>query len=242
MANIGSYPLNEIVTGDSRLLAQSIPDESIDLIFTDPVYENIEDYAWLAETAARILKPDCSLLAWCGTRQLFEAQSTMLHFLEYGWLAIWYQGNSRSFIKSELGHHHYAPLLWMKKGNSKPNDKRRDIVQTNWNQTDYNHKWSKHPKVISYYLEAFTQIGSIVYEPFAGGGTIPAVCKMMDRNFIASEHLQETAELARSRLLQTQPPLGLGWGLTQREPDKGDSPDLFSLSNSEKFPALGDLS
>ena len=62
MANIGSYPLNQIITGDSRLLAQSIPDESVDMIFTDPVYENIEDYAWLAETAARILKPNRALV------------------------------------------------------------------------------------------------------------------------------------------------------------------------------------
>ena len=30
--------------------------------------------------------------------------------------------------------------------------------------------------------------------------------------------------------------------LTPREPDKGDSPDLLSLSNSEQLPALGDLS
>ena len=30
--------------------------------------------------------------------------------------------------------------------------------------------------------------------------------------------------------------------LTKREPDKGDSSDLFSLSNSDQLPALGDLS
>jgi len=228
MANIGSYPLNEIITGDSRLLAQSIPDESIDLIFTDPVYENIEDYAWLAEISKRILKPDCSLLVWCGTRQLFEAQNAMLPFLDYGWLAIWYQGNSRSFIKSALGHHHYAPLLWMKKGNSKPTDKRRDIVQTNWNQQDYNHHWSKHPKVISYYLEAFSKVGDVIYDPFAGGGTIPAVCKMHERSFIASEHLPETADLARLRLSQTMFPLGLGRSLTQRAADGGNAAPEFS--------------
>jgi len=53
---------NQIVTGDARVLAERIPDESIDLIFTDPVYQNIDDYRWLAETAARVLKLDRACL------------------------------------------------------------------------------------------------------------------------------------------------------------------------------------
>ena len=53
---------NKIVTGDARVLAERIPDESIDLIFTDPVYDRIDDYRWLAETAARVLRNNGSLL------------------------------------------------------------------------------------------------------------------------------------------------------------------------------------
>lgn len=49
--------INQIITGDARELAKQIPDESVDMVFTDPVYENIDDYRWLAETAARVLKP-----------------------------------------------------------------------------------------------------------------------------------------------------------------------------------------
>lgn len=45
-------PENGIYTGDARELAKAIPDESVDLIFTDPVYDRIEDYRWLAETGA----------------------------------------------------------------------------------------------------------------------------------------------------------------------------------------------
>jgi DNA modification methylase len=37
--NVGIY------TGDARELSRAIPDESVDLIFTDPVYDRIEDYA-----------------------------------------------------------------------------------------------------------------------------------------------------------------------------------------------------
>jgi len=54
---------NQIVTGDARELAKAIPDESIDLVFTDPVYDRIDDYRWLAETAARVLEPEQMELA-----------------------------------------------------------------------------------------------------------------------------------------------------------------------------------
>ena len=33
-----------IYTGDARELCEEIPSESIDLIFTDPVYQNMDDY------------------------------------------------------------------------------------------------------------------------------------------------------------------------------------------------------
>ena len=45
---IGPYELDRIITGDARELAKAIPDESVDLIFTDPVYDRIDDYRWLA--------------------------------------------------------------------------------------------------------------------------------------------------------------------------------------------------
>ena len=61
-AKLGPYDLNTIITGDARQLAEAVPDESVDLIFTDPVYDRIDDYRWLAETAARVLRADCVLL------------------------------------------------------------------------------------------------------------------------------------------------------------------------------------
>ena len=47
-------PENGIYCGDARELAQAIPDESVYLVFTDPVYNRVDDYRWLAETGARV--------------------------------------------------------------------------------------------------------------------------------------------------------------------------------------------
>ena len=48
---------------------------------------------------------------------------------------------------------------------------------------------------------------AVILDPFTGGGTVPAVCKMLGRNYIAFEIEPATAEAARERVLNTQPPL-----------------------------------
>ena len=49
--------------------------------------------------------------------------------------------------------------------------------------------------------------GTIVFDPFTGGGTVPAVCKMLGRRYLAFEIDPEVAQRARDRVRDTQPPL-----------------------------------
>src|SRR5437868_6367545 len=92
-------PQNQIITGDARELAQYIPDESVDLIFTDPVYQDIGDYVWLVQTAKRILKPNSACLMWQGQQWLAEticALDNERHTggLTYRWLLGWSADNN----------------------------------------------------------------------------------------------------------------------------------------------------
>jgi len=80
---------NEIVTGDARELAQRIPDASVDLIFTDPVYDRIKDYEWLGKTAARVLRPGGSLLAFIGTGYMEAVMMAMAGLLHYRGMLAW---------------------------------------------------------------------------------------------------------------------------------------------------------
>ena len=47
----------------------------------------------------------------------------------------------------------------------------------------------------------------MIFDPFTGGGTVPAVCKMLGRNYLAFEIDPTTADNARLRVQNTQPPL-----------------------------------
>lgn len=188
---------------DARDLAKRIPDESIDLIFTDPVYQNIDDYRWLEETSTRILKPDGNALAFVNAKWwpfVFDVAPTKLPPL----VCVQTSGpspmNGRVIAKSYY-------LLWWGSGQLvgyMPDG----YVGTVWSKAySHNHKWTKNPKYLKTTLLAFTIDNAVILDPFTGGGSIPVVCKMLSRNHIAFEIDPETAELARERVLNTQPPL-----------------------------------
>jgi len=200
---------NAIVTGDARELAKRIPDESIDLIFTDPVYQNIDDYRWLAETAARVLKPDRACLVFCGTGELAEVMEAVREYLVYRWQIPLYRANQQNYMWAPCGRSKYSPLLWFDvTGDSRPISQVCDIRKVTFpDQALKDFGWSKPPSFILHYLNAFSSIGSTILDLFCGGGTVSAVCKTLGRNYVAFEIDPATADLARERVANTQPPL-----------------------------------
>ena len=203
---------NQIVTGDARVLAKAIPDESIDLIFTDPVYDRIDDYRWLAETAARVLKPEGVLLVWSNGRW---------HYHNTKWLDS-YRGMTYRWTFASIATNASAPmngkiiaktnrLIWFDLGGNR--NMRTYLpdgylsIGGRWNIPKGIHKWGKCGLFTANAIECFTDVDAVVLDPFTGGGTVPAVCKMLRRNYIAFEIEPDVAEDARERVLNTQPPL-----------------------------------
>jgi hypothetical protein len=199
--------LNEILTGNARELAEQIPDESVDLIFTDPVYETIDDYRWLGELAMRVLKPNSAALVW-SSKPLAAPCQMALEGAGLGYVyTLDYVVPAKPY---RLMHYHLflwtTPCLWMQKGLARP---RRWIPDTFiCNQPPENgFKWNKNTSVILNWLDAFTQPGGVVLDPFTGGGTVPFVCRMIGRNYIAFEIDPGRAEAARARVALAQTPL-----------------------------------
>jgi DNA modification methylase len=208
MRKLGPYELNKIYTGDAKILAKEIPDESVDLIFTDPVYDRIEDYEWLAKTAMRILKQDSALLTFCGIGYLPETLNALIAGgLHYKWQMIGYITNEVKHRHAPPGKCLYTSLLWFEKGNSKRCQFMLDVRAIAAHTSSSNHHWSKPPLIPWYYLNGMSNTYDLVLDPFTGSGTIPAVCKALNRNYVAFEINPETAELARQQVTQTQPPL-----------------------------------
>jgi hypothetical protein len=198
-------PENGIYTGDARELARAIPDESVDLIFTDPVYDRIDDYRWLAETAARVLKIGSSLLAFCGHRFAIKAGAVMLPYLEAGPILEHYVAGAVGRLFSHSVQCNLLPCLWFSKG--MPKNNWMFLQQLSISKGNRGHVWGKNSQMVSNRMERFTMLDDIAIDPFAGGGTVPAVCKMLGRRWLAFEIDPDMAEDARQRVRQTQPPL-----------------------------------
>ena len=213
---LGSYllgpndtPENGIYTGDARELAKAIPDESVDLIFTDPVYQNIDDYRWLAETGARVLKPDRACLVWCGLGFLPQHLEALSAFLRYRWQFAVMQMDGPTCPSKRFFHkgfNKWHSCLWFEKGTSCPSRHIVDFVISKKENVN-GHKWRKGTGSYQHWLDRFVDANAIVFDPFTGGGTVPAVCKMLGRRYLAFEIDPATADLARQRVRDTQPPL-----------------------------------
>jgi len=203
---LGPYDLDTIYTGDARELAKAIPDESIDLIFTDPVYQNIDDYRWLAETAAKVLKPDSWLLTYYGIGYLPDTIAALSTALVYEWHHVCYMPtlNARGAYRT---FSNYRGLLRFMKGRAIPYRDIRDLLTDGFDTKNNGHEWAKNLDVVTNWLAAFSGSHAIVLDPFCGGGTVPAVCKQLGRHWLAFEIDPQVAERARLRVLEIQPPL-----------------------------------
>jgi DNA modification methylase len=183
-----------IYHGDARELGKGIKDRSVDLIFTDPPYpkEYLYLYEWLAEFAARVLKPDGFLLTYAGVywknivyRMMDEHLDYFFDYVEYnkGNSTILWPRKTISRYKSILCYRPRAGIgmpvtnaigVYVDGMARKGGDKRY-------------HKWGQVEGTARYFIEVFTKEDTLVVDPFLGGGTTAMVCKRLRRKYIGFE-------------------------------------------------------
>jgi methylase of polypeptide subunit release factors len=202
-----------IYTGDARDLIDKIEDESIDLILTDPVYDNMGMYYWLALEGTRVLKPDTSCIAFSGIGYLPQVHEAMGKCgLKYRWRLI-----TRPVWAKEF-HGRLCVMtqeaVWYEKGRQKL---RQSVFDCNYSTTKnpYNvngANWGKSGDSIEYYILGMTDPGDTVLDPFCGSGIVPTICKLTNRRYIAFEIDPESAEQARKNVAIAQKPLLTDFG------------------------------
>ena len=206
LLGLNDTPDSGIYTGDARLLSKAIPDESVDLIFTDPVYQNTDDYHWLAETAARVLKSTGQLLVYQAHKFLPQTFLALAE-LQFVWLLGENTANFNARYWPLRLFVNWRPLLWYAKVKGRQlNRFCPDLIRVTSGHSG-SHKWHKYDGVVRRWLGNFTSIGDIVWDPFTGGGTIPAICKELGLHYLAFEIDAGVAEIAREQVHLTPVPL-----------------------------------
>ena len=201
--NVPPALLDQVHHGDAVKLLNQIPDGSVDLIFTDPVYDCLEHYLWLEQVAVHKLKPEGNILAFQSAYRLaktLRALETELPVLS----AIQQTNGNLSGNTIAKSYH----LVWMGSGKTvrDPRSGRRRFaldgyVSNTWSKA-HTHvfAWEKNPLYVRTTLKAFANPGAVVFDPFCGSGTVVAVAKLMGMHYVGVDCDAERVAESRFKL------------------------------------------
>lgn len=202
--------MNEIVCGDFRDILKTIPDNSVDMIITDPPYPKKYMYLWkpLFSESARILKSRGNFISLCGHYQLPEVLDIGREYLRFWWVLWMKQSKINRLIGkgvTVLG----KPGIWFLK------DRRRDFkeykfpfdtITSNVNEDNYAkkyHGWGQSVNWFAHYIEELTKPDELVIDPMVGSGSTGVACKLLNRNFIGIDISEEYCDVAQQRINET---------------------------------------
>ena len=175
--------------GDFREKGDLIPDNSVDLIFTDPPYDRkaIELYDGLGEFAARVLRPGGSLVAYVGHIQLPDVLPALGSHLRYWWTCACVHSGPSFARMTEYGIvAKWKPIVWYVKETREDKKTFIDDAVTGTKEKRH-HEWQQAQSEAEYYIDKLTKKKDFVVDPFCGGGTTPAACQSTGRRWAAFE-------------------------------------------------------
>jgi 16S rRNA G966 N2-methylase RsmD len=187
--------------GDFKKLSSKIEDNSVQLIFTDPPYDeaSVPLYGDAARIAARILKPGGSFITYSGQRHILAVHAACLAHLDYWWMIAGVHDGGNN-IMNKLGVRcGWKPLLWFVKGTrGDVQNVIGDVVSGGQEKSD--HEWQQSVAEAKYYIEQLTPVDGLVVDFFAGSGTTAIAAEACGRKWIGFEINAATAEKASRRI------------------------------------------
>jgi len=226
-----------IYTGDARELAKAIPDESVDLLIEDPPYGIGYASSWKTRNGGGPRRYRASFGPDILNTAIVEHYSRVLKssgalylFTRWDVLQIWrsavescgfsvkqrivwnkshwkmgdlkYYGSQTEDILFCLKSRNHE-LRWDKRGgNLWSSSSSAYLPEGQWD-----HPTQKPEAIIKRIVENSSDAGDLVIDMHVGSGTVPAICKQLARRWLAFEIDPDTAEMARERVRNTQPPL-----------------------------------
>ena len=189
----------EVRLGDLR---SSVLDDlagQVDAIITDPPYPKQYDdvYTALAELAARLLRPNGTLVVLCGTRPSawLRRLPGMEAHLPLRWVGS-YLTPGASYRNHQAGiATNWKPLLIFG-GDRNLNT---DVFRSSGDDKQH-HRWGQNEDAFASIVSAFSDPGDLVVDPFLGGGTTAVVCRDLGRRFVGCDTDQAAISTTNARV------------------------------------------
>lgn|GEM_PF-1926926 len=198
----------DLMLGDMRELGKNIPDESIDLIFTDPPYEKeyLPLYGDLAALAQRVLKHGGSLIFFMGHFHEDEIKNYIKDNSELVFnhrFIVLHSGHIKSLVTKRMWAY-YKPLMHYYKLNENgklptPFYDLGDVIRSEAPLKE-SHEWEQSTVETIHMIDPLTVEGNTVLDCFMGSGTTGVAANQRKRRFIGIEIDKDHFHIAKSRL------------------------------------------
>lgn len=219
-----------VAQADAVDLLRSMPDESVDLIVTDPAYESLEKHRAIGTTtrlkhsksssndwftifpnsrfpelfreAYRVLRRHSHFYLFCDQETMFAAKPEAEKVGFKFWKPlVW----DKKVIG--MGYHYrsrYELVLFFEKGKRKLADLSiPDILTAKRIRGGYPSE--KPPEVSEILVRQSTAPGALVVDPFMGSGSVGVAALRNGRRFVGGDVCAEAIEIARARLEECRP-------------------------------------
>jgi len=203
--NVLDFDIDEniqVLNGDFRTVLDNIPDNSVDLILTDPPYpaEYLPLFEDLSLLANRKLKPSGLLISYVGQLHLPDEINLLSKYLKYKWTACLYHVGETRIVNGVNVINKWKPILFFQKEPTTKFEKTFSDYFISEKPEKSEHEWQQSIAVYEHIIDIFTEPGQLVVDPFLGGGTTAVACKKLKRKFIGSEIDENSYKLILQRL------------------------------------------
>ena len=208
-------PANRILHGDCIEVLKTLPAASVDFVLTDPPYfvsykdrsgrtlqnDGAADAGRILGAFAdiyRVLKPDSLCVSFYGWQAI---DSFMLAWKAAGFTPVGHIVWRKEYASSErfFKHHHEQAYVLAKGRPPKPAQPLEDVQPWAYSG-NLSHPTEKDVRVLKPVIEAFTQPGDLVLDPFSGSGSTSVAAAFSKRRYIGIELEQKYCQSAEKRL------------------------------------------
>lgn len=200
-ARIDGAAMLELRIGPLTEALADLPDASVDLVLTDPPYphEFLPQWDELGALARRVLKPGRLLVAYCGHRWLNRCWDALSAHLEYAWLGGMFFGGAGPSVHDRRIFSGWRPILMFSNGDWVPHRWTKDAWYGEGAEKDL-HPWQQSVGTFLELIEAHTDAGQVVVDPFLGSGTTAVAASRLGRRFVGCDVDEGAVNVATRRL------------------------------------------
>lgn len=205
--------------GDCLEVMKSIPDNSIDLVLTDPPYgmsfqsnhrenkhkkiANDDNLDWLPNLIVelyRVCKHNTAHYMFCSYHKIDIFKQEIEKYFTLKNILVWEKNNtSMGDLKAD-----FAPkiefVLFFQKGRREINGTRDANIFKSRRTGNELHPTQKPVDICEYLISKFSNEKDTILDPFMGSGTTGVACKNINRNFIGIELNDEYYNISKERI------------------------------------------